>query len=56
MVSVIASLSFHLGDYFIGIIIDYVDPDLTKFNMELVDLYMDIPFVQTQCGYACSDQ
>ncbi|KAJ3811819.1 peptidase [Lentinula lateritia] len=38
-----------------GIIIDYVDPDLTKFNMELVDLYMDIPFVQTQCGYACSD-
>ncbi|KAJ4472299.1 peptidase [Lentinula aciculospora] len=39
----------------VGIIIDYVDPDLTKFNMELVDLYMDIPFVQTQCGYACSD-
>ncbi|KAJ3991832.1 peptidase [Lentinula boryana] len=38
-----------------GIIIDYVDPDLTKFNMQLVDLYMDIPFVQTQCGYACSD-
>ncbi|KAJ3790541.1 peptidase [Lentinula aff. detonsa] len=38
-----------------GIIIDYVDPDLTNFNMQLVDLYMDIPFVQTQCGYACSD-
>ncbi|KAF8826560.1 hypothetical protein HHX47_DHR5000377 [Lentinula edodes] len=43
------------GDYGFCIIIDYVDPDLTKFNMELVDLYMDIPFVQTQCGYACSD-
>ncbi|KIK65454.1 hypothetical protein GYMLUDRAFT_258206 [Collybiopsis luxurians FD-317 M1] len=38
-----------------GIIMDYVDQDLTKFNMELVNLYLDIPFVQTQCGYACSD-
>ncbi|KAJ3828541.1 peptidase [Lentinula raphanica] len=38
-----------------GIITDYVDPDLTQFNMKLVELYLDIPFVQTQCGYACSD-
>jgi len=38
-----------------GIIMDFVDQDLTKFNMELVDMYLDIPFVKTQCGYACSD-
>jgi len=23
--------------------------------MQLVDLYLDIPYVKTQCGYACSD-
>ncbi|KAF5393820.1 hypothetical protein D9757_000194 [Collybiopsis confluens] len=38
-----------------GIIVDFVDQGLTKFNMELVDMYLDIPYVKTQCGYACSD-
>ena len=29
---------------------------LTKFNKELVDAYLRIPYVETKCGYACSDQ
>ncbi|RXK40515.1 bacterial leucyl aminopeptidase [Tremella mesenterica] len=39
----------------VGIIQDYVDPGLTEFVEELVDLYLDIPAVKTKCGYACSD-
>ncbi|KAF9008872.1 peptidase [Cyathus striatus] len=39
----------------VGIITDFVDPNLTKFNMQLVDKYLDIPYVETKCGYACSD-
>ncbi|KAJ7699900.1 peptidase [Mycena rosella] len=39
----------------VGIITDFVDPALTEFNKQLVDMYLDIPWVETQCGYACSD-
>jgi len=39
----------------IGLIMDFVDLPLTEFNKQLVDLYLDIPWVETQCGYACSD-
>jgi leucyl aminopeptidase len=39
----------------VGIITDFVDSNLTKFNMQLVDKYLDIPYVKTKCGYACSD-
>jgi len=39
----------------VGIIIDFTDKNLTAFNKALVDLYLDIPFVETKCGYACSD-
>jgi leucyl aminopeptidase len=39
----------------VGIITDFVDEDVTDFNKALVDLYLDIPFVETKCGYACSD-
>jgi len=39
----------------VGIITDFTDESLTAFNKELVDLYLDIPFVETKCGYACSD-
>ncbi|KAF8592510.1 Zn-dependent exopeptidase [Ramaria rubella] len=38
-----------------GIVTDYVDPDLTNVIKQLVDTYLDIPYVETQCGYACSD-
>jgi len=39
----------------VGVITDYVDPSLTEFNKKLVDEYLDIPYVETECGYACSD-
>ncbi|KAJ7228836.1 peptidase [Mycena pura] len=39
----------------VGLITDYVDQPLTQFNKQLVDLYLDIPWVETRCGYACSD-
>jgi leucyl aminopeptidase len=39
----------------VGIITDFVDEDLTEFNKKLVDMYLDIPWVGTKCGYACSD-
>ncbi|KXS16903.1 Zn-dependent exopeptidase [Gonapodya prolifera JEL478] len=39
----------------IGIGQDFVDPSLTKFMESLVDEYLTIPHVTTECGYACSD-
>lgn len=29
---------------------------LTDYNKQLVDAYLSIPYVETKCGYACSDQ
>jgi leucyl aminopeptidase len=39
----------------IGIVSDHVDTDLTNFLKSLVDTYAAIPYVNTECGYACSD-
>ncbi|KAF8165145.1 peptidase [Crassisporium funariophilum] len=39
----------------VGIITDFTDGHLTDFNKAIVDLYLDIPYVETKCGYACSD-
>ncbi|WRT70247.1 uncharacterized protein IL334_007242 [Kwoniella shivajii] len=39
----------------VGVIQDYVDPELTRFVGGLVDEYLAIPAVETKCGYACSD-
>ncbi|KAF8552247.1 Zn-dependent exopeptidase [Imleria badia] len=39
----------------VGVIVDYVDDGLTKHNKLLVDAYLSIPYVETKCGYACSD-
>ncbi|KAH9985794.1 peptidase [Russula compacta] len=39
----------------VGIIIDFVDPEVTALNKQLVDAYLDIPYAETKCGYACSD-
>ena len=39
----------------VGVIIDYVDPDLTDFIKKVIVEYCEIPFVETKCGYACSD-
>jgi len=39
----------------VGVITDFTDPGLTNFNKQLVEKYLDIPYVDTKCGYACSD-
>jgi len=39
----------------VGIITDFVDPGVTELVKKLVEAYLDIPYVATKCGYACSD-
>ncbi|KAG8902256.1 Leucine aminopeptidase 1 [Tulasnella sp. 408] len=39
----------------VGVITDFVDPSLTNFIKTLIDKYLSIPYVETKCGYACSD-
>lgn len=39
----------------VGVITDYVDPGLTTFIKEVVSSYCTIPYIETKCGYACSD-
>lgn len=39
----------------VGVITDYVDEGLTTFIKKVVTEYCDIPYVETKCGYACSD-
>ncbi|TQS32616.1 hypothetical protein Golomagni_07064, partial [Golovinomyces magnicellulatus] len=39
----------------VGVITDYVDPGLTTFIKTVIEQYCKIPWVETKCGYACSD-
>ncbi|KAE9371547.1 aminopeptidase-like protein [Stipitochalara longipes BDJ] len=39
----------------VGVITDFVNPALTEFIKEIVTEYCEIPYVETKCGYACSD-
>ncbi|KAG8762520.1 Leucine aminopeptidase 1, partial [Serendipita sp. 397] len=39
----------------VGVITDFVDSNVVKFVKQLIDAYLDIPYVETKCGYACSD-
>ncbi|KAK9381452.1 uncharacterized protein V2V93DRAFT_335073 [Kockiozyma suomiensis] len=39
----------------LGVITDFVHPGLTEFIKKIVTSYSKIPFVETECGYACSD-
>jgi len=39
----------------VGVITDYVDPGLTDFIKKVISEYCDIPYIETKCGYACSD-
>jgi leucyl aminopeptidase len=39
----------------VGIMNDFTDPELTEFLRKLVGEYIDIPWVDTKCGYGCSD-
>jgi len=39
----------------IGVMTDNVDPQLTSFLKTLIDEYAGLPYVETSCGYGCSD-
>ncbi|KAF2678821.1 peptidase family M28 protein, partial [Lentithecium fluviatile CBS 122367] len=39
----------------VGVITDYVDKGLTEFIKTVITAYCDIPYILTECGYACSD-
>ncbi|KAI1429928.1 Zn-dependent exopeptidase [Xylaria sp. FL1777] len=39
----------------VGVITDFVDAGLTAFIKKVIEEYCDIGFVETKCGYACSD-
>ncbi|KAI1767246.1 Zn-dependent exopeptidase [Hypoxylon sp. FL1150] len=39
----------------VGVITDFVDPNLTDFIKKVIEEYCKIPWVETKCGYACSD-
>ncbi|KAI1381824.1 Zn-dependent exopeptidase [Hypoxylon crocopeplum] len=39
----------------VGVIMDFVDPSLTAFIKKVIEEYCEIPWVETKCGYACSD-
>ncbi|OAA48397.1 aminopeptidase [Metarhizium rileyi] len=39
----------------VGVIVDFVDAGLTKFIKTVIEQYCAIPWVETKCGYACSD-
>ncbi|PLB40539.1 carbohydrate phosphatase [Aspergillus candidus] len=39
----------------IGVMVDYVDQGLTTFMKNVITEYCDIGFIETKCGYACSD-
>ena len=39
----------------VGVITDYVDEGLTDFIKKVIKSYCDVPYVETKCGYACSD-
>ncbi|KAI1326231.1 Zn-dependent exopeptidase [Xylariaceae sp. FL0255] len=39
----------------VGVITDFVDPSLTAFIKKVIEEYCEIPWIETKCGYACSD-
>lgn len=39
----------------VGVITDYTTPGLTDFVKLIIDDNLSIPYVETECGYACSD-
>ena len=39
----------------VGVITDFTDPGLTEFIKTIIETYCEIPYVLTECGYACSD-
>jgi len=43
------------GQPVIGIVTDFTNATLTQFIRQCVEAYSDLPWVDTKCGYGCSD-
>jgi len=61
-VPVLAQIQFDMTAYVrpgtdetVGVITDFVDPGVVELVKKLIDAYLDIPYVETLCKYACSD-
>jgi len=39
----------------IGVLTDYTDPELSNLLRKLIQTYSDLPYGDTECGYACTD-
>ncbi|CCH58483.1 hypothetical protein TBLA_0A06920 [Henningerozyma blattae CBS 6284] len=39
----------------VGVITDYVSVEFTEFLKLIINKYLSIPYLETKCGYACSD-
>ncbi|EDO14870.1 hypothetical protein Kpol_363p10 [Vanderwaltozyma polyspora DSM 70294] len=39
----------------VGLVTDYTTEALTNFVKLIIDAYLSIPYIETECGYACSD-
>ena len=39
----------------VGVVTDFTNSKLTQFNKGLIERYLSIPYVETQCSYASSD-
>ncbi|KAI8324443.1 Zn-dependent exopeptidase [Martensiomyces pterosporus] len=58
--SVVADLQFDMTGYpldppAVGIVTDYTDSDTNALLRKIVAAYTDLPTIDFQCGYACSD-
>lgn len=43
------------NDEHVGLVTDYTSKGLNNFLTKVIDEYLDIKYVETKCGYACSD-
>ncbi|KAL6946423.1 hypothetical protein ACO0RG_000575 [Hanseniaspora osmophila] len=48
-------IGYTTGNEYIGVMTDYVSPNLTEFIKKLIVTYLSIPYQEDKCGYACSD-
>ncbi|KAI0244015.1 hypothetical protein L0F63_003715, partial [Massospora cicadina] len=58
--NVIAMIQFDMSGHFVGseriaVVQDYTDPELSEFLRKLIIVYSDLKWVNSNCGYGCSD-
>ena len=46
----------YIGHFIRALQASHIQYSLTNIIMRLTEEYLDIPYVETKCGYACSDQ